>query len=137
MKSHGSFSIGQLSAATGVKVVTIRYYEGCGLIPKPRRTDGNYRAYGHNDVRHLKFVRRCRDLGFTLQQVRELLQLSMKYDRDCGEVDRIVSGHLTQIERKIADLKKLATELNRIGKRCCGAGRVADCRTLQALSPKN
>jgi DNA-binding transcriptional MerR regulator len=135
MKLNGRLSIGQLSKATGVKVVTIRYYEQIRLMPAPLRTDGNYRAYKREHLHRLQFIRRCRDLGFTLDQLRDLLRLSTQAGQACAGVDRITDNHLREIESKIADLKKLASELRRIKNRCSGKGTIADCRILEALSP--
>jgi DNA-binding transcriptional MerR regulator len=78
MNSNERFSIGELSKATGVKVVTIRYYEHVKLMPEPARTEGNYRIYSREHLHRLQFVRRCRDLGFTLDQLRDLLGLSVQ-----------------------------------------------------------
>src|SRR5438270_390209 len=82
-----------------------------GLLPAPPRTSGNYRAYGADHLNRLRFIRRCRDLGFTLDQVRDLLRLSSREDQPCAEVNRISAEHLTEIEHKIADLARLADEL--------------------------
>ena len=129
------FSIGDLAKATDTKVVTIRYYEKIGLLPPPPRTAGNYRAYRPEHLQRLHFIRRCRDLGFALDQVRSLLSLTSRRDQDCSEVDRITADHLTAVERKMADLASLAEELRRIGGACHGGRPVADCRILEALSP--
>jgi DNA-binding transcriptional MerR regulator len=110
MNVKGRLSIGDLAKATGTKIVTVRYYEQIGLLPVPSRTEGNYRTYNHEHVRQLRFVRRCRDLGFTLDQVRDLLRLSAQENQECAEVDRITAEHLTEIEQKISDLKRLASE---------------------------
>lgn len=128
-------SIGDLSKATGVKVVTIRYYEQAGLLPEPKRTEGNYRSYQSQHARRLQFVRRLRDLGFTLEQVRELLRLASDKNQDCGDVDRITNQHLATVEEKLRDLQKLATELRRLSRCCKGGGRIAECRIIEALSP--
>lgn len=128
-------SIGQLSKATGVKVVTIRYYEQVKLLPDPMRSAGNYRTYDETHVRCLRFIRRCRDLGFTLDQVRALLGLSTKKDHKCSEVNRITIEHLTEIRQKIADLTRLAKELSRISLSCRSDGPISNCRILEALSP--
>jgi Cu(I)-responsive transcriptional regulator len=135
MRKHESLSIGDLAKATGTKAVTIRYYEQAGLFSPPPRTAGNYRAYGPGHLARLRFIRRCRDLGFTLDQVRNLLRLSSREDSDCAEVDRITAEHLAVIEKKIVDLGRLASELRRIARRCPGNGRIADCRIIDALSP--
>lgn len=137
MKINGRLSIGQLSKVTGVKVVTIRYYEQIKLMPSPLRTEGNYRAYKREHLHRLQFIRRCRDLGFTLDQVRELLRLSAQGKRDCSGIDQITAKHLGDIERKIIDLKNLAAELRRINRQCPGNRTIADCRILEALSHSN
>ena len=137
MSDDGRLSIGALAKAAGVKVVTVRYYEKVKLMPEPPRSDGNYRAYKREHLRRLRFIRRCRDLGFTLDQVRELLRLSVQAKRDCTDVDRITAKHLEEIETKIADLKRLAAELRRIKRQCPGSRTIADCRILEALSPGN
>lgn len=128
-------TIGELAKETGTKVVTVRYYEQAGLLPVPPRTPGNYRAYGSNHLHRLRFIRRCRDLGFTLDQVRDLLRMSSQEDQPCAEVNRISAEHLTEIEGKIADLTRLADELRRINGRCQGSGLIANCRIVEALSP--
>jgi Cu(I)-responsive transcriptional regulator len=127
-------SIGDLAKTTGTKVVTIRYYEQIGLMPEPARTGANYRAYSQEHLRRLRFIRRCRDLGFTLDQVRELLRLSLQQDQECSEVDRLTARHLVEIEDKIADLTRLAKELRRISRCCKGDRWIADCRIIEALS---
>jgi DNA-binding transcriptional MerR regulator len=135
MNSDERFSIGELSKATGVRVVTIRYYEHVKLMPAPPRTEGNYRIYRLEHLRRLQFVRRCRDLGFTLDQLRDLLRLSVQSRRRCSGIDRITDNHLKQIEAKIADLRRLAAQVRRIRNGCPGKGRIADCRILAALWP--
>lgn len=127
-------TIGQLSKQTGVKVVTIRYYERLKLMPAPPRTQANYRVYDRQQVRRLRFIRWCRDLGFTLDQIRELLHLSTQGAKECSRVDRITEEHLKEIECKVADLRTLGAELRRIKNCCPGKGLIADCRILEALS---
>ena len=128
-------TIGQLARETGVKVVTIRYYEQIGLMPVPRRTEGNYRTYTLEHCQRLRFIRRCRDLGFTLDQVRDLLRLSSEKTSVCAEVDRIADQHRRAVEEKLADLIRLAAELRRLSACCRGKGLIADCRIIEALSP--
>jgi Cu(I)-responsive transcriptional regulator len=136
MKNIGRQSIGDLAKATKTKVVTIRYYEQIGLLPEPARTEGNYRAFSDEHVRQLRFIRRCRDLGFTLDQIRELLRLSSQEDQPCSEVNRIAAQHLTEIEQKIAGLKRLAGELRRLSACCHGNSNIANCRIIEALLPE-
>lgn len=129
------FTIGDLAREVGVKVVTIRYYERIGLLPAVRRSGrGAYRRYGEAERRRLGFIRRARDLGFTLDQVRTLLDLARQRDRDCAEVDAIARGHLAEVERKIASLSALRRDLRRVIE-SCRRGTVADCRIIEALSP--
>ena len=126
-------SIGALARATGTKVETIRYYERAGLLPAPARTGGNYRAYDPGHLDRLGFIRRARDLGFSLDEVRALLRLSDQRDRSCDEVDRIARAHLADVERKIADLAALGAELRQmIGQ--CGQSTVAECRIIEAFA---
>jgi Cu(I)-responsive transcriptional regulator len=127
-------SIGALSKATGTKVETIRWYERVGMLAAPGRTAGNYRSYGADHLGRLSFIRRARDLGFSLDQVRGLLRLTDDRDRSCEEVDAIAREHLAEVERKIADLEALRRELaDLIGQ--CRHGTVAECRIIEALSP--
>src|SRR5436305_27571 len=133
MNGNGRISIGDLAKGTGTKVVTVRYYEQIGLLPVPSRTEGNYRTYSIEHMHRLRFIRRSRDLGFTLDQIRELLRLSSQKNEDCAEVDRITAEHLAEIEQKMSDLKRLAQELRRLNNCCKGDGLIADCRILEAL----
>lgn len=126
--------IGALGRATGTNVETVRYYERIGLLSKPPRTDGNYRAYGAPDLNRLSFIRRARDLGFSLDQVRALLELSDDKARDCATLDDLARDHLAEVERKIADLVALKGALSDLIESCCG-GTVTDCRILEALAP--
>jgi DNA-binding transcriptional MerR regulator len=128
-------SIGELAKATRVKIVTVRYYEQVGLMPAPARTEGNYRSYNSEHVSRLQFIRRLRELGFTLDEVRDLLQLSSQKSKPCDDVDRITNAHLATVEQKLRDLKKLATELRSLSRRCKGGGRIAECRIIEALTP--
>ena len=135
MNGKERITIGDLAKRTGTKVVTVRYYEQIGLLPVPSRTAGNYRTYSNEHLRRLRFIRRCRDLGFTLDQIRDLLRLSSQKDEECGEVGRITAQHLIEVEQKISDLRRLAKELRRLNKSCQGNGMIADCRIIEALSP--
>jgi Cu(I)-responsive transcriptional regulator len=129
-----ALTIGQLGKATNTKVETIRYYERIGLLPAPRRTAGNYRNYAGEHVSRLAFIRRSRELGFSIEEVRELLELAAQRENSCAEVDQIVARHLAEIERKILSLKRLRHELRETLAACSG-GRIADCRVVEALSP--
>lgn len=127
-------TIGKLAEQTGVNVETVRYYERAGIIAPPMRTEGNYRSYRDDDVARLRFVRRMRDLGFTLVQIRTLLSIAGQRDRDCGPVDVIAAEHLAEVDRKIADLTALRHQLAEAVATCSG-GTVAECRILEAFTP--
>ena len=127
--------IGELATATATKVETVRYYEKIGLLPPPGRTSGNYRSFGSEHLARLSFIRRARDLGFSLEAVRDLLALADDTERSCEAVDRVARTHLAEIDRKIADLTALRHELDRmIGS--CSHGTVADCKIIDALAPR-
>jgi DNA-binding transcriptional MerR regulator len=127
--------IGELAAATATKVETVRYYEKIGLLSPPARTSSNYRAYGNDHLARLSFIRRARDLGFTLEAVRELLTLSDDTAQSCEAVDGIARVHLTEIDRKVADLTALRTELDRV-LGSCRHGTIASCKIIETLAPR-
>jgi DNA-binding transcriptional MerR regulator len=126
--------IGDLAKQTGVKVVTIRYYEQIGVLRAVSRTSGNYRSYGADHVQRLRFVKRCRGLGFSLYQVRDLLRLSIQNGPSCTEVCDMARRQRKAVEKKIADLNRLASELRRISASCNGRRTMAECRIIEALS---
>lgn len=127
-------TIGDLARSTDTKIETIRYYERIGLLPPPARTAGNYRSYSPDHLNRLSFIRRARDLGFSLAQIRALLDLADQRDRPCDAVDGIAREHLVGVKRKIADLVALRRELESIIDQC-GHGKVAECRIIEALQP--
>jgi len=126
--------IGDLARATNTKVETIRFYENEGLLPAPARSGGNYRIYEQVHLARLSFIRRSRDLGFTLDQVRTLLRLADDRGAPCAEVDAITTAHVVEIDRKLADLHALRGELVRRLESCSGS-TIADCRIIKALLP--
>jgi Cu(I)-responsive transcriptional regulator len=125
--------IGELAKATGTKAETIRYYEREGVLPAADRTDSNYRDYSDEHLATLTFVRRARQLGFSMAQVRELLALSDHDDKLCDNVDQLVKRQLTEVKRKISDLTKLSAELTRM-LRSCEAERIGECRIVESLA---
>jgi Cu(I)-responsive transcriptional regulator len=129
-------TIGDLAKRTTTKVETIRYYERIGLLPVPARTEGNYRSYAETHLARLSFIRRARDLGFSLDQVRDLLGLADERDRSCEAVDLIARQHLAEVERKIADLVSLRDELTDLISRC-HRGTIAECRIIETLAPNS
>jgi DNA-binding transcriptional MerR regulator len=126
-------AIGQLAAQTGTRVQTIRYYEQVGLMPVPRRTEGNQRRYGLQDLKRLAFIRHGRELGFSPEAIRQLLQLGIKPDRSCAAVDRIARQQLQHVRSRITRLKALEAELQRMIAQCRGR-RIADCRVIETLA---
>jgi DNA-binding transcriptional MerR regulator len=129
-----ALTIGRLGQATGTKTETIRYYEKIGLLPAPDRTGGNYRSYAAEHLQRLGFIRRARELGFSIGDVRDLLTLAAHGEEPCERVDQLVARHLETTERKIEALVRLRRELRDTLVSCSG-GRVAECRVIQALSP--
>ncbi len=125
-------SIGTLAKRTGTKVQTIRYYEQIGLMPEPGRTDGGQRRYGDVELDRLSFIRHSRQLGFSLQAIRELLDLSDSPERSCAQVDAVAQKQLREVEARIARLEALRVELQRMIREC-HADRVANCRILEVL----
>jgi DNA-binding transcriptional MerR regulator len=123
---------GELARVVGVKVETILFYEKAGLLPRPSRTDSNYREFGQAHVARLSFIRRARDLGFGLQAVRQLLTLADDKDKPCDAIDVIAREQLREVKRKIADLKALQAELSHVVGQC-RSGIVSDCKIVEAL----
>jgi Cu(I)-responsive transcriptional regulator len=128
--------IGEIAAATATKVETVRFYEKSGLLPPPARTQSNYRSYGTSHLQRLSFIRRARQLGISLDDVRELLALADDKEQSCEAVDAIASSHLRDVERKLADLNQMADELKRmIGQ--CHKGQVGDCLIIETLAMRS
>ena len=127
------YSIGDLSRRTGVKVPTIRYYEQMGLVSPAHRSEGNQRRYEKADLERLAFIRHARDLGFDIPAIRDLIALSTHPDMPCAGADRIAENHLAAVREKIAKLRKLEHELERIVSHCSGDS-VEDCYVIRALS---
>lgn len=126
------FSIGKLGQAAGVKVPTIRYYEDIGLLPEAERNAGNQRVYGKQTLERLSFIRHGRDLGFTLEAIRDLLSLSDDPDQSCEVADNIAKEQLIAVKFRIKMLKALQKELeNMVGQ--CANGKVSDCRVISVM----
>jgi DNA-binding transcriptional MerR regulator len=129
----GSFEIGALAQAAGVKVPTIRYYESIGLLPAPERSDSNRRLYGAEAIRRLRFIRHARELGFEIEDIQKLLALSDDPKRPCGQVDAIAKRHLADINSRLERLTALKAEVSRMIKQCA-KGTVAQCRIIDVLA---
>ncbi len=132
MKVVDELSIGALSKRSGVNIETIRYYEKIGVMPKPGRTSGNYRIYGPENLKRLSFVRRGRELGFSLDELRGLLHLVDGHAYTCAQVRAMTLEHLAEIRRKIADLRRLARVMADTSARCTG-DRIPECPIIDAL----
>lgn len=130
--SSGLRPIGKLAAATGVKVPTIRFYEEIGLLAAPPRTASDRRMYDDAAERRLSFIRHARQLGFDLDSIRSLLDLSDHPERACAEANTIAERHLAEVTQKIAQLRALQRELSRMTAECAG-GRVSACKVIEAL----
>ena len=129
-------SIGLLSTQTNCKVETIRYYEKIGIFPKPPRTEGGHRVYSENHLKRLVFIRRGRELGFSLEDIRALLKLIDGGANTCQQVEAITLQHIGNIHQKILDLKKLEKILAKISSQCEG-GVMPECPILDALFEQN
>lgn len=127
-----SLTIGALSERTGVNIETIRYYERIKLLPPPPRTAGNQRVYGEEHQKRLNFVRRARELGFTIEDIRAMLTLIDRHAVTCGEVQGIAERQLASVRTKLADLKRLELALKQMTASCAG-GEVPDCPIMEAL----
>jgi Cu(I)-responsive transcriptional regulator len=126
-------NIGQASAASGVTAKMIRHYEDNGLIRAPRRTASNYRAYSDSDVHVLRFIKRARNLGFGVADIKELLGLWQNKSRSSAAVKRIASGHIAELERKIAELQSMVRTLEHLTHNCHGDHR-PECPILEELA---
>lgn len=126
--------IGTLAERTGVKVETIRYYEQVGLLPSPERSEGNQRRYGRRHVERLAFIKHARDLGFSVEAIRTLLRLSDNPAMACDDAHAIAVAHLGEVRHKIARLRSLEKELERIAATCSGGVAACDCAIIEALA---
>jgi len=125
-------SIGALSRRTGVNIETIRYYERSGVMPEPRRSSGGHRLYEVAQLNRLGFIKRSRELGFSLREVCDLLTLIGDDTMTCGEVHEVTVDHLKDIRRKIADLRKMERALKEMADQC-SRGEVPECPIVETL----
>ena len=126
-------TIGKLAKATDVKIPTIRFYEQIGLLPEPDRTESDRRVYDDKAVRRLAFIKHARQLGFPLDAIRILLDLSDHPDRACDDANALAQDQLTAVEAKIAKLQALRAELQRMVDAGC-QGQAAECRVIETLA---
>lgn len=132
-----SLSIGALGRAAGVTTPTIRYYEEIGLLPKAGRSASGQRMYDDTDLERLTFIRRCRDFGFSIDQVRLLAGLSISPDRDCSEVRDVAKAHLGDVRAKLAELHALEASLEEFVEQCdvaCSGGPGRECQVFKDMA---
>ena len=129
-------NIGEASSATGVSAKMIRYYESIGLIRAPLRTGSNYRVYGDDEVHVLRFVKRSRTLGFSVDETATLLGLWQDKSRASGEVKDIATGHISALETKIVELQSMVKTLKHLA-HCCGGDNRPDCPILDDLASEH
>lgn len=127
------YSIGEAARESGVKVPTIRYYEGIGLLPGIARSEGNRRFYNAADLHRLSFIRHARELGFDVEAIRTLLHLQDDPDQSCESADAIATARLADVKRRIASLELLRAELEKMVRECA-SGRIGDCRVIETLA---
>jgi Cd(II)/Pb(II)-responsive transcriptional regulator len=126
--------IGELAKRTGCLVETIRYYEKEGLLPEPSRSDGNYRLYGKTHVERLQFIRNCRSLDMSLNEIRRLLKFRDAPEENCCEVNVLLDEHIGHVADRISALKKLQRQLRELRTLCQKTQAAKDCGILQTLS---
>lgn len=132
MLREDGLTIGRLAKLTGVNLETIRYYERIGLMPAPLRTEGGHRVYDRGHIKRLGFIRRSRELGFSLDEIRALLSLVDGGDYTCAEVRDMTLQHVAEVHRKIADLRRLERSLRDMAAQCSG-DIVPKCPILDVL----
>lgn len=125
--------IGQLAQATGTQVETVRYYEREGLMPLAGRTEANYRVYDHSHVQRLAFIRHCRCLDMTLDEIRVLLKYKDSPQDNCGEVNHLLDAHIGHVTQRISELKALQKELRALRSGCPVDQVAANCGILSGL----
>jgi MerR family mercuric resistance operon transcriptional regulator len=130
-KSRG-YAIGEVSRLTGVNIETVRYYERIELLPKPDRTAGGNRQYNQDQLKQLFFIKRARELGFSIREIRGLLAMALNTEFTCAEVHDITIEHLTSVQEKITSLQRLEAVLKDMAAEC-GRGDVPDCPILDTL----
>jgi MerR family mercuric resistance operon transcriptional regulator len=125
--------IGEMARRTRCNIETIRYYEKIGMLAQPMRTEGRFRLYGTDDVRRLSFIRRSRELGFPLADVRAMLRLSDKQDQACADIRDVAIGHLAHVRLKIADLRAMEAALEILISRCA-TNEPSGCPLIETLA---
>lgn len=126
-------TVGQLAKAAGINGETVRYYERIGMMPRPRRRPSGYRFYSEDDLARLKFIIHAKDLGFTLREIRELLELRVDPETTCEDVRAQAEAKIADVQQKIADLQRIKTALESLATACREKGPSGECPILEAL----
>jgi Cd(II)/Pb(II)-responsive transcriptional regulator len=126
--------IGELAKRTGCQSETVRYYEQTGLLPEPAREAGNYRSYDERHVERLSFIRHCRSLDMTLEEIRTLLRFRDAPEKNCGDVNELLDEHIGHVASRITELTRLEKELKRLRHLCGKAQTSKDCGILNGLA---
>lgn len=135
--NYVKYSIGQLAKESGCKVETVHYYEKIGLMPEPPRTEGGHRVFALSHVKRLNFIRRSRELGFKIEQIKDLLKFIDEPNHYCGEVRAMAMLQARAVQEKIDDLQRLQLALNEMVIKCKGSNNsIDDCPIVDALFTK-
>ncbi len=129
---RSGFGIGRMSQLSKVNIETIRYYERIAIMPEPDRTSGGNRQYGLASLKRLSFIRRCRELGFSLDEIRNLLTMVDRHDFTCSQIHQMTIEHLKTIKAKLSQLKRLQNSLTIMASEC-SKGDIPDCPIIDAL----
>lgn len=131
-----ALTIGQVAEAAEVNVQTIRYYERRGLFPKPRRTPSGYRQYAEDAVGRIRFIKHAQELGFSLQEIQELLGLRVQHGAACDAVERKTRSKIEIVEQKIRDLQRMRRTLEQLAEACTARRPTDECPILEALGDR-
>ncbi len=126
-------TIGKVAQAAGVNIDTLRYYERQGILPPPARTRSNYRVYPPETISQVRFIKRAQALGFSLEEIRELLRLKSAQGARCQEVRRQAEEKIRQLDKKIRSLERMKQALQELVEACSGAGAAIDCPIIESL----
>ena len=132
-----TMKIGAVATLACVNIQTVRYYERRGLLPKPTRTESNYRLYSQEGVRRVRFIKRAQELGFTLEEIKELLSLRAAPRTRCADVRNRATAKLQDIDDKVRTLRAMRKALTKLINECSGQGPVTECPILEALDSKD
>jgi MerR family mercuric resistance operon transcriptional regulator len=131
-----NLTIGQLAKKAQVNVETVRYYERRGLIPRPPRRESGYRQYSQDAIARIQFIKRAKELGFSLNEISELLSLRVALDTTCGDVKRQAEIKIADIEEKIRTLQRIKKALTKLVALCSGHGPTSECPIMEVLDTK-